>query len=120
MSSTYSRTQESDAWALLALKSAPASPTKMWNPETTGAPIARLDGRELQYMVRQKRITIGRNSSKGEVDVNMGHSSFISRRHLDIYFDHPYFFMTCNGKNGVFISNTFHRKGAPAYQLPKT
>ncbi|KAK0168507.1 hypothetical protein PV327_002298 [Microctonus hyperodae] len=121
MSSTYSRTQESDAWALLALKSAPASPTKMqWNPETKGAPIARLEGREFEYMVRQRRITIGRNSSKGEVDVNMGHSSFISRRHLELFYDHPCFFMTCNGKNGVFVDGVFQRKGAPAFKLQKT
>ncbi|XP_043281816.1 forkhead box protein K1 [Venturia canescens] len=119
--STYSRTQESDAWALLALKSAPASPTKMqWNSESKGAPIARLEGREFEYMVRQRRIIIGRNSSKGEVDVNMGLSSFISRRHLEIFYDHPYFFMTCNGKNGVFVDGVFQRKGAPAFQLPKT
>ncbi|XP_046820413.1 forkhead box protein K1 isoform X1 [Vespa crabro] len=112
---------ESDAWALLALKSAPASPTKMqWNPEAKGAPIARLEGREFEYMVRQRRITIGRNSSKGEVDVNMGHSNFISRRHLEIFYDHPFFFMTCNGKNGVFVDGVFQRKGAPAFQLPKT
>ncbi|KAG8040429.1 hypothetical protein G9C98_002425 [Cotesia typhae] len=121
MSSTYSRTQESDAWALLALKSSPVSPTRMqWNPETKVAPIARLEGREFEYMVRQRRIIIGRNSSRGEVDVNMGHSSFISRRHLEIFYDHPYFFMTCNGKNGVFVDGVFQRKGAPAFQLPKT
>ncbi|XP_012271799.1 forkhead box protein K1 [Orussus abietinus] len=119
--SAYSRTQESDAWALLALKSTPASPSKMqWNPEAKGAAIARLEGREFEYMVRQRRITIGRNSSKGEVDVNMGHSSFISRRHLEIFYDHPYFFMMCNGKNGVFVDGVFQRKGAPAFQLPKT
>lgn len=119
--STYSRTQESDAWALLALKSAPTSPSRMqWNPEAKGAPIARLEGREFDYMVRQRRITIGRNSSKGEVDVNMGHSSFISRRHLEIFYDHPYFFMICNGKNGVFVDGVFQRKGAPGFQLPKS
>lgn len=112
--STYSRTQESDAWALLALKSAPASPF------SKGTPIARLEGREFEYMVRQRRITIGRNSSKGQVDVNVGHSNFISRRHLEVFFDHPFFFMTCNGKNGVFVDGVFQRKGAPAFQLPKT
>ncbi|XP_058796326.1 forkhead box protein K1 [Phymastichus coffea] len=119
--SAYTRTQESDAWALLALKSAPTSPSKMqWNLEAKGAPIARLEGREFEYMVRQRRITIGRNSSKGEVDVNMGHSSFISRKHLEIHYDHPYFFMTCNGKNGVFVDGVFQRKGAAVFQLPKT
>lgn len=28
--------------------------------------------------------------------------------------------MTCNGKNGVFVDGVFQRKGAPAFQLPKT
>lgn len=119
--STYSRTQESDAWALLALKSAPSSPNKVqWSPEVKGDVIARLEGREFEYMVRQNRIIIGRNSSRGDVDVNMGHSSFISRKHLEVFFDHPYFYMLCNGKNGVFVDGVFQRKGAPSLQLPKT
>lgn len=124
-SSTYSRTAESDAWALLALKSAPASPSNnksvQWSPsEDRGDAIARLEGREFEYLVRQNRIIIGRNSSRGDVDVNMGHSSFISRRHLEVFFDHPFFYMMCNGKNGVFVDGVFQRKGAPSIQLPKT
>ncbi|KAF5289738.1 hypothetical protein FQA39_LY03655 [Lamprigera yunnana] len=119
--SAYSRTSESDAWALLALKSAPASPTKVqWSPEPKGDVIARLEGREFEYMVRQNRIVIGRNSSRGDVDVNMGHSSFISRKHLEVFFDHPFFYLMCNGKNGVFVDGVFQRKGAPSIQLPKT
>lgn len=117
---SQSRPAESDAWALLALKSAPASPAKVqWSPEDKGDAIARLEGREFEYLVRQTRIVIGRNSSRGDVDVNMGHSSFISRRHIEVFFDHPYFYMTCNGKNGVFVDGVFQRKGAPAIQLPK-
>ena len=116
-----SRSQESDAWALLALKSTPASPSKIqWSSENKNTVIAKLEGREFEYMVRQKRIIIGRNSSRGEVDVNMGHSSFISRRHLELFFEHPHFFMVCNGKNGVFVDGVFQRKGAPSFQLPKT
>ncbi|CAB3371393.1 Hypothetical predicted protein [Cloeon dipterum] len=115
-----SMSQESDAWALLALKSAPASPSKVqWSPENNGVAIARIEGRDLEFMVRQKRITIGRNSSRGEVDVNMGHSSFISRKHIEVFFEHPHFYMTCNGKNGVFVDGVFQRKGAPALQLSK-
>lgn len=112
---------DSDAWALLALKSAPASPSKVqWSPEPKGAAIARLEGREFEYMIRQNRITIGRNSRVGEVDVNMGHSSFISRKHLEITFESPHFYMTCNGKNGVFVDGVFQRKGANPLPLPKT
>ena len=118
----------SDAWALLSLKSAPASPSKLpayqWQSENSSdgmqAPIARLETREFEYMIRQKRIVIGRNSSKGDVDVNMGNSSFISRRHLEVYHTPPHFFMTCNGKNGVFVDGVFQRKSAPPLQLPKT
>ncbi|KAL3875944.1 hypothetical protein ACJMK2_033845 [Sinanodonta woodiana] len=112
---------ENDVWALLALKSAPASPSRSnWVPHQSGTPIARLEGRDFNYEMRKNRITIGRNSSKGDVDVNMGHSSFISRVHLEINFEYPNFFMKCTGKNGVFIDGIFQRKGAPPLQLPRT
>lgn len=119
--STLHQPSDHDAWALLALKSAPASPSRRaWSPEPKNPAIARLEGRDFEYMMRQTRITIGRNSSKGEVDVNMGHSSFISRVHLEIYYDSPAFFMNCTGKNGVFVDGVFQRKGAPPLELPKT
>ncbi|KAF7278213.1 forkhead box K [Rhynchophorus ferrugineus] len=121
MSVHSAQTSESDAWALLSLKSAPTSPSKLqWSPENGGDVIARIEAKEFEYLVRQNRIIIGRNSSRGDVDVNMGHSSFISRRHLEVYFDHPFFYMNCNGKNGVFIDGVFQRKGAPAMRLAKT
>ena len=108
-----------DAYALLALKSAPSSPGRMnWSPEPRGPAIAKLEGRDFEYIMRKQRIQIGRNTSKGEVDVNMGHSSFISRVHLEIYVDSPKFFMTCVGKNGVFVDGVFQMKGAPPLELP--
>lgn len=143
-SSVTTAASDSDAWALLALKSAPASPSKVacnWNKTqsivsnnsnntldsgvgtqsaTSSAPIARLETREFEYMIRQSRIVIGRNSSKGDVDVDMGNSSFISRRHIEIYHNSPHFYMICNGKNGVFVDGVFQRKGAPPLQLSKT
>lgn len=118
--SQYSRSSESDAWALLSLKSAPTSPSRVqWPQEVSSAPIARLEGRDFEYLVRQKRITIGRNSSRGDVDVNMGHSSFISRKHLDVLYDHPEFYLTCNSKNGVLVDGVFQRKGSPRLLLPR-
>ena len=112
---------DNDALALLALRSAPASPSKVpWTPESKGTAIARLEGRDFEYLMRATKISIGRNSSKGDVDVNMGHSNFISRVHLEIFFEHPNFFMKCNGKNGVFIDGIFQRKGAPPLQLPRS
>ena len=117
----FSRASDSDAWALLALKSAPASPSSIqYAPNVETQAIARLETREFEFMIRQNRIVIGRNSSRGEVDVNMGHSSFISRRHIEIHYDQHHFYMICNGKNGVFVDGVFQRKGAPHLQLPKT
>jgi len=117
------RDRESEAYALLSLKTAPTSPGAghQWNHGDSRGPvvIARIEGREFEYLVRQKRLVIGRNSSRGQVDVNMGHSSFISRRHLEVYFEHPHFYMVCNGKNGVFVDGQFQRKGASPLQLPK-
>ena len=119
--STLQKPSDNDAWALLALKSAPVSPARRgWSPEPKEAAIARLEGRDFEYMMRQSRITIGRNSSKGDVDVNMGHSSFISRNHLEVFYEDPRFFMVCGGKNGVFVDGIFQRKGAPPLELPKT
>lgn len=115
----FTRSSESDAWALLALK-APPSPSKVqWAQEPAPIAIARLDGRDFEYLIRQKRVIIGRNSSRGQVDVNMGHSSFISRRHLELFYDHPEFYLTCNSKNGVLVDGVFQRKGAAAMLLPK-
>lgn len=116
--SSPSRDQESDALALLALKSGSSSPIRsFWSGVTNVAPIAKLEGREFEYLVRQSRIVIGRNSSLGSVDVNMGHSSFVSRRHLELSYKAPDFYITCNGKNGIFVDGVFHRRAAPPLKL---
>ena len=118
MSSPH-RDNESDALALLALKSSSSLPDRdVWSSVSAVAPIAKLEGREFEYLVRQSRIIIGRNSSLGSVDVNMGHSSFISRKHLELKFESPNFYLKCNGKNGVFVDGVFHRRGAPPLKLP--
>merc|ERR1719376_1908606 len=86
------------------------------------AAIAKLKGKEFEYLVRQKHLVIGRNSSsRGDVDVNMGHSAFISRRHIEIFFEETgNFTLICNGKNGIFVDEAFHRKGTSRVQLAKT
>lgn len=65
---------------------------------------------------------IGRHNSSnaGEVDISIGSSSFVSRKHLEIIFREGDFYMICGGKNGVFIDGVFQRRGAPPFQLPKT
>ncbi|MGH0177583.1 UNVERIFIED_CONTAM: hypothetical protein FKN15_075474 [Acipenser sinensis] len=87
--------------------------------------VARLEGREFEYFMKKRSVTIGRNSSQGSVDVSMGHSSFISRRHLEIFTAGEDgagggdFYLRCLGKNGVFVDGVFQRRGAPPLQLPR-
>ncbi|XP_077590005.1 forkhead box protein K2 [Stigmatopora nigra] len=87
-------------------------------------PVARLEGREFEYLMKKRSVTIGRNSSQGSVDVSMGHSSFISRRHLEIFTASDDgsgggdFYLRCLGKNGVFVDGVFLRRGAAPLQLP--
>ncbi|XP_033897382.2 forkhead box protein K2-like isoform X2 [Acipenser ruthenus] len=87
--------------------------------------VARLEGREFEYLMKKRSVTIGRNSSQGSVDVSMGHSSFISRRHLEIFTAGEDgagggdFYLRCLGKNGVFVDGVFQRRGAPPLQLPR-
>uniref|UniRef100_A0A8C6UBU1 Forkhead box protein K2 n=1 Tax=Neogobius melanostomus TaxID=47308 RepID=A0A8C6UBU1_9GOBI len=91
----------------------------------SSGPLARLEGREFEYMMKKRSVTIGRNSSQGSVDVSMGHSSFISRRHLEIFTASDEgsgggdFYLRCLGKNGVFVDGVFLRRGAPPLQLPR-
>ncbi|XP_048846761.1 forkhead box protein K1-like [Brienomyrus brachyistius] len=110
--------ENTGARALLALKSAPRSPMPV-SAAIMPPALARLEGRDLEFAMRHKVITVGRNSSHGSVDVSMGHSSFISRRHFQITFEEPQFYLRCLGKNGVFVDGVFQRRGAPPLQLPR-
>ena len=111
----------SDAWALLALKDPANSPQKQAVPmkENVRAPIAKIHGKDFEYLVRQNRVVIGRNSStQGEVDIHLGNSSFISRAHVEVFCENGVFYLTCNGKNGIFMDGQFQRKNAPPLQMP--
>eukprot|EP00092_Neocalanus_flemingeri_P011890 GFUD01012822.1.p1 GENE.GFUD01012822.1~~GFUD01012822.1.p1 ORF type:complete len:831 (-),score=231.66 GFUD01012822.1:225-2717(-) len=112
-----------DAWALLALKDPANSPQKPvnGNNQISKTPIAKIQGKEFEYLVRQSKVVIGRNSStQGEVDIHLGNSSFISRAHVEILYEHQEFYLKCNGKNGIFMDGQFQRKNAPPLQMPKT
>ena len=117
---------QADAWALLALKEGQVQhPDKMVNggasQHTSKGPIAKIQGKEFEYSMRQARVVIGRNSStQGDVDIHLGNSSFISRAHVEILFEQQQFYLKCNGKNGIFMDGQFQRKSAPPLAMPKT
>ncbi|XP_018422299.1 PREDICTED: forkhead box protein K1 [Nanorana parkeri] len=119
-------TEDSGVIALLSLRSAPCSPVQNRRsmPNLSAAAIegpilARLEGRDFEFLMRTPSVIIGRDSSQGSVDVNMGRSSFISRRHLQLNFVEPNFYLRCFGKNGVFVDGAFQRRGAPPLQLSR-
>lgn len=110
------------AWALLALRSAPGSPSRVtWqgrqSPENA---IARLEGKGFEYMVRRDKIIIGRRTSREKIDVNMGHSAFISRHHLEIHHQSPNFYLKCISKNGIFVDGMFVRNDTEPIVLHKS
>lgn len=114
---------QADAWALLALKDATIAPPRPvnGNNQISKTPIAKISGKEFEYLVRQSKVVIGRNSStQGEVDIHLGNSSFISRAHVEIHYEQENFFLKCNGKNGIFMDGQFQRKNAPPLKMPKT
>jgi len=132
------KVSDSDAWALLALREARIckQTAKNMNAWASGdivrcktpleglVPLARLEGNDFEYTMRKSRVTVGRGSSSesDDVDVKIGHSTLVSRVHLEIYVDvgvkRPKFFIKCFGKNGVFVDGIFLRKGDEAMQLP--
>ena len=116
-------TAQADAWALLSLKDATIAPPKpvIGNNQISKTPIAKISGKEFEYLVRQSKVVIGRNSSTGgDVDIHLGNSSFISRAHVEIHYERHEFFLKCNGKNGIFMDGQFQRKTDPPLKLPKT
>ena len=115
---------QADAWALLALKDPANSPYKHHPAMSqSGGPmaLAKIRGKEFEYLVRKARTVIGRNSNTGGgVDIHLGNSSFISRAHVEVILENECFFLKCNGKNGIFLDGHFQRKNAPPVQMPKT
>lgn len=79
---------------------------------------AKLEGRDFEYFMNKRRIAIGRDSKLGSVDVNMGSTRFVSRKHLEISFEGTRFYLLCRGKNGIFVDDIFQRREAKRIQLP--
>lgn len=81
-------------------------------------PYAKLVGTNFDFLMVKKRVVVGRNSKLGHVDINMGSSRFISRRHLEIALDRNSFYVLCRGKNGMFIDGTLYKRENRRFELP--
>lgn len=147
--SEYDHDDSADAWALLSLKDpnnsslSPSSTSyKAANnnksrqqqvndgddeeeeeeeDESPPAALAKVRGKEFEFLVKKAHTVIGRNSStQGNVDIHLGNSNFISRAHVEIFHEKGRgFFLKCNGKNGIFVDNHFQRKNSSPCELPK-
>ena len=81
-------------------------------------PYAKLVGADFDFLMVKKRVVVGRNSKLGHVDINIGSSRFISRRHLEVALDRNSFYVFCRGKNGIVIDGSLHKGENGRLQLP--
>ena len=73
--------------------------------------LGKITGQDIDYWISKRKVLIGRNSSQGSVDINIGISSYVSRKHLVLNYERGRFFLSCVGKNGVFVDGQFNRLG---------
>ncbi|CUS20745.1 LAQU0S01e13718g1_1 [Lachancea quebecensis] len=89
------------------------------NSETEQSKIsayARLDFQSFTFYVQTLQVIIGRRSENDfshKVDVNLGPSKSISRRHAQIFYNFGTgrFELSIMGKNGAFVDDTFVERG---------
>ncbi|SCU90472.1 LANO_0D08878g1_1 [Lachancea nothofagi CBS 11611] len=77
---------------------------------------ARLDFQSFTFYVQTLQVIIGRRSENDfshKVDVNLGPSKSISRRHAQIFYNFGTgrFELSIMGKNGAFVDDTFVERG---------
>ncbi|TPP66134.1 Forkhead box protein K2 [Fasciola gigantica] len=70
------------------------------------------------YEMTKPRIVIGRGTAVTPVDVDVGSSSFVSRRHLELIWEGNALKLKCNGKNGIFVDKTFRPYGSSPLSVP--
>ncbi len=80
-------------------------------------PYAKIKGKNLEFFMKKRKVVIGRNRKLGDVDLNVGSTRFISRRHLEIIWDDSFYYL-CRGKNGVFVDDIFQRRENKRIELP--
>uniref|UniRef100_A0A0V0JC89 Forkhead box protein K2 n=1 Tax=Schistocephalus solidus TaxID=70667 RepID=A0A0V0JC89_SCHSO len=72
-----------------------------------------------RFLMRKKKIYIGRQTDGNASELQVASSSVISRRHLEVQWVKGKLYMRCLGKNGIFIDGKFKSNGTVLYGLPK-
>lgn len=79
--------------------------------------VAKIGHNDQIYLVRRDVTYIGRGPI---VDLDLGHSKRVSRRHIDLFYEHPNFYLRCNSRNGLYVDDLYLIQNAPILKLPKT
>lgn len=82
--------------------------------------LGRLTSKENVLFMGDELVDIGRNSTRSSVTFHVGKSSFVSRKHMQIFYYQNDFYLTCLSKNGIFIDGVFTRKTQQPLRLPKS
>ncbi|GBG62646.1 hypothetical protein CBR_g31665 [Chara braunii] len=86
------------------------------------AGFAKLQGEDFEYFMQSYSITLGRNSKKASVDLDLtdkGGGMNISRQHARIFyhFQHKCFELEVLGKNGAYVEGVLHLPSTPPVKL---
>ncbi|CDW56959.1 forkhead box protein K2 [Trichuris trichiura] len=77
-------------------------------------PLARVDSDEVSFVVCKSRVVIGRYSQRSPPDIGIvDRGCLVSRAHLELQLQtNGRWTLLCNGKNGIFVDSTIHRRDA--------
>ncbi|KHJ43038.1 hypothetical protein D918_06898 [Trichuris suis] len=77
-------------------------------------PLARVDSDEVSFVVCKSRVVIGRYSQRSPPDIGIvDRGCLVSRAHLELRLQaNGRWTLLCNGKNGIFVDSTIHRRDA--------
>lgn len=76
-----------------------------------------LYGESRKYLIRKKRVIMGRSAKLVDIDLKTDSPS-ISRRHFELTWFLGRMFLKCFGKNGIFINDRHKTPGDVLYRLP--
>lgn len=109
----------------VALTGEAAADNKSLEEQSKISAYARLDFHDFTFYVQTLQVIIGRRSENDyshKVDVNLGPSKSISRRHAQIFYNFGTgrFELSIMGKNGAFVDDNFVERGSTVPLKNKT
>ncbi|XP_053664025.1 forkhead box protein K1-like [Anopheles marshallii] len=71
-------------------------------------------------LISERKVVVGRLTSKMDIGFPVARSTMISHKHFVIGYINSEFWLVCLSKNGIYVNNKLVRKGAKPYMLPKS